>query len=527
LFNYVANKFNDILFETEVPGKSGASVLFTGLMLAFLYGLGVFHWVVFLDFGDISVGHTDWGEQFFFFRVLTDSISNLDIPYFAPSGNPFFGDRFLGNLQAPFSPQVLLLPLMSINAFIVFNTLLLYSAGFLGCLLLRKRFGLSLIPFTFLFLLFNFNGHITSHLGFGHPWFGYFLLPFYLLLVLELVRSERANRLRISIMLAFVLFGILLQGSFHIFLSCSLFLLILGLFNRRLLTPAVLAIVFSASLSLFRLLPAALFYGGIQRSYASGFPTIPVFIDALTTIKSYLFEHPRPSLSGGYDVGWWEHDHFIGFVGVGFIAIFGIYGRYSMKPEFLKHRFTALDVPILLVVLFSFGIFFDFVSDLRIPFVSWAERVPSRFFVLPLLFLVVLSCIRLQEYLPKLYSSVTLKVLTVASVLQLTHSLAVHSWFWRVPARVGSAFDYRGLPGQAAASLNDRAIPFQGVMSVGYRVAEINLPVQQHLYYSLALDIGSLSDRMYTLAFDIGVVLSLLSLVGLGCLFYWKGRWRE
>ena len=383
---------------------------------------------------------------------------------------------------------------MGTGKFILVNALIMYSLGFLGCLLIRNKYRLSLVPFFIFFLLFNFNGHILSHISVGHPWWGYFLLPFFLLLVLELANEERDNKLGPSILLAFVMFGIQLQGTFHVFLWCGLFLLVLGLFNRRLFKWAGFTILASLLLLAFRFLPSTFFYGEYIRSYASGFPTFPIFVDALTTIKSFQFEHPTGSL---YDVGWWEINHFIGYVGVAFIVYFGIYQRFSSNPAFEGHKFRALDVPILLFTLFSFGLFFDLLSDLRLPFFSWAERVPIRFFIIPLLMLAVISSIRMQEFLPKLYSSTTLKVLTVAALVELTHSFVAHSWFWKVPGLGGGGKMYPGF-----SSFSDPA--------VGY------FPLQSGI---------TQQDDLYKLAFQVGVVISAATLVVL-CWIYYTKVWR-
>jgi hypothetical protein len=482
---------DDLLFDYAPARKRTAAAIFSSLVLVFLFVAGILHWGLFLDFGEGSA-RLDWPERLFSFSVLRESITNFEIPYIVPH-EFYFSDRFMGNLQAPFSPQILLTAFMGLSKFILVDTLLMYSLGFLGCLLIKKRYQLSLIPFTILFLLFNFNGHITAHLAVGHPWNGYFLLPFFVLLILELAKYDRADKFGPSILLSFVLFGVLLQGSFHIFFWCLGFLAILGLFNREITRLVAFTILSTISLSLFRLLPAMFFYGGSERSYASGFPSFPIFIDALTTIKTFTFEHPasalywpsgNPSdpLSAVYDVGWWELDAFIGYVGLGFIAFFGIYHRFSNDPNLSRLRFPALDVPILLLGLFSFGIVFDLVSDLRIPFVSWVERAPSRFFVIPLVVLAALAAIRMQEFLPRLRKSATLKILTVAAVVQLAYSLAAHSWFWRLDS--GSA------------------------VGRSYGVYEFIAPGQQ--------------DGLYNAAVIISAPLSLLALIALCLMYYWK-----
>ena len=100
-----------------------------------------------------------------------------------------------------------------------------------------------------------------------------------------------------------------------------------------------------------------------RASYASGFPTIGTLVDSLTTIKAFTYEHVRIQGPGSlYDVGWWEHNHFIGYIGVAFILFFGIYQQYIRKPKQLE-PFKYLGLPLLVITLFSFGLWFDILSD--------------------------------------------------------------------------------------------------------------------------------------------------------------------
>ena len=479
--SHVARTLNDWIFCTEAPKRNLKYAIFTTLALFSLFAIGVLHWSFFINFGDVA-GFHDWGERYNYVNILRESITTQTTPYIVPVGY-YSSDRFMANLQVPLSPQILFTTVLRPDHFALFNVLLMYTLGFLGCLLIRRRYSLTLVPFTFLFLLFNFNGSITAHISVGHPWLGYFLLPIFVLLILELVQPHHVRRLGVSILLSLVLVAIVLQGSFHVFVWCALFLALLGLFNRQLLSSTIFVLVSTAFLGLFRFLPAIFFHGSEKPSYASGFPTFTTFIDALTTIKAFTFEHPRDSVI--YDVSWHEHDMFIGYLGVAFIVFFGIYLRFHGLPDLQRFRFRILDLPILLVVLFSFGIVTDGISDLRIPLLSFAEQVPSRMFLLPLVFLVVLGSITMQDFLPRIQSSATLRFLTLAALLQLTHSLAAHSWFWRVTN------------------------PLEKV----------------YAYSHPTFDAPGSEDFLYTSALKISVAISLLFLVALGSLFYWK-VWR-
>ena len=479
--DHVARTLNDWIFCTEAPKRNLKYAIFTTLALFSLFAIGVLHWSFFINFGDADGNH-DWGERYRYINILHQAITTQSIPYIM-SDSYYVSDRFMANLQLPLSPQILLTTVLRPDHFVLFNVLLMYTLGFLGCLLIRKRYSLTLVPFTVLFLLFNFNGSITAHISVGHPWLGYFLLPFFVYLVLELVQSQRGRKLGVSILLSLVLVTIVLQGSFHVFAWCALFLVLLGVFNQQLLSSTVFILASSAFLGLFRFLPAMFFYAVERPSYASGFPTFTTFVDALTTIKAFTFEHPRDSLI--YDVSWHEHDMFIGYLGVAFIVLFGIYFRFHGLPNLQRFRFQILDLPILLVVLFSFGIVTDGISDLRIPLLSFTEQVPTRMFLLPLVFLVVLGSITMQDFLPRIQSSATLRFLTLVALLQLTHSLAAHSWFWRVTTPLDRVYAYPHYTFDAPGS----------------------------------------EDFLYTSALKVSVAISLLSLAALGSLFYWK-VWR-
>ena len=90
------------------------------------------------------------------------------------------------------SPQVLLLKWLSVGSFVLVDTWLMILLGWIGLLRLRRRFSLSLLSFTWLSLLFYFNGHILSHYAVGHvTWGGYFLLSWFAELVFSLIDGEK------------------------------------------------------------------------------------------------------------------------------------------------------------------------------------------------------------------------------------------------------------------------------------------------------------------------------------------------
>lgn len=169
-------------------------------------------------------------------------------------------------------------------------------------------------------------------------------------------------------------------------------------------------------------------------------------------------------------------------MGAAFIAYFGIYLRFRSGDDLQHYRYQALDLPILILALFSFGIFYDILPDLRIPLISWVERSPARMFIIPMFMLIVLSCIRLQQLLPSFSSNVTIRVMSIAVIVQMAHSLAAHSWFWRISKRA---------PGFA-----------EGLYEGGF-----NLPSQQ--------------NDLYVAVVNFSVVFSLVALIVL-CYAYFR-----
>ena len=512
---------------SETPKGRLARLFCTWLVVASLFFVGILHWALFFQFGDLPfVGNDTWPQEKYYYSVLRASVTERVIPYYVsparrdsrnvtfrgPSteprpGNPKHGDlfyetdteityifvqlkwqlldghsvKFLGIPETILSPQVALLPLIGLGNFVLVNTWIMYSLGFVGCLLLRKRFELSLLPFIFLFLLFNFNGHITAHLSVGHTmWLGYFLLPFFFLLMLDLAQHQGPPRLRISLPLSLIVFGIVLQGSIHFYIWCLLFLVLFGLFNRQHWKVAGLTIILSLCLSAVRWLPAIFTYAGYRRSGYYSEYVFSTFVDALTTIYSYG-QLPGLRVPSG-PVGWWEFDAFIGIIGVAFIAYFGIYQRFRGNPNLDSHRFRAFDFPILIFVLISFGVGYDLVRDLQIPLVSTIERVPARLLIMPLVALIVISSIRMESFLETIDKNTTFKLVSLSAIVLLAYQLGFHSWFWRVSTS-------GELVGEAVSEFT------------------FNTAVQ--------------GDLLYTTAVRVGGLLTLAALVGIAVFFLW------
>ena len=405
-----------------LPGGSSLHLWTGRVVVPGLFLLGVAHWVLFLDFGRIGFDLHDWVQEGWRYAFLQQAVLSRQLPLHVSS--PFTPvERFIARPDTVLSPQVLLLGWLDLGPFVLVNTLLLYGAGFSGLLLLRRRYKLAPVPFTALFLLFNFNGHITAHIAVGHSMFaGYFLLSFFVLLLLQLVDDGQAGWKWVA-RLSLLLFVLFLQGAFHQFIWCLMFLFLLALFQPRYAAPLFKVILFSLLLSLPRVLPPALEFASGGMAFISGFPTLTDLLAGLVVLK-----HPSEALSGPYSsLGWWEIDHYVGLLGLAFLVVCGIYLTWKNGAAQ-----RALLFPSAALAFLSVGAIFSLFHRLPLPLTD-SERVTARFLILPLVFLAALGSLRLQAFLQTRDKPAAHAYLLSLGLLVLGgHDLFQHSRWWRL-----------------------------------------------------------------------------------------------
>jgi len=395
------------------------------VFLILVFAAGALHWVFFLNQGDMTFKPHDWAKEYTYYSILKGALESGRIPFHT---SVIFQEtrRFLALPEVNLSPQVLLLPLMDVGTFVLVNTLIMYTVGFAGCLMIRNRYGLSPMAFAVLFMLFNFNGHLTAHIGVGHSmWTAYFLLPFFFLYTLDIAGGK--DRTWSAIKLGFVLFVMILQGGFHIFAWAMAFLALLAIFNWRLWKPVIYAAASGLLLSAFRLIPAAFALAGKSEKFIWSYPTVRDLLDALVTIRQHSPERLKPWGT----TGWWEYDIYLGVLGLALVAYFGIYLRFRKKPELEDCRFRALDLPILTLATFSISYFHAFLTRIPLPLIR-SQRVASRFIIIPVVFLVFIAAIRLQRVLGTTRRSVKFYVASIIGLVVMALSFVDHSFIWSV-----------------------------------------------------------------------------------------------
>ena len=457
-------------WQTNTNAARSAKIV-TVFVLIVLFALGAFHWAWFINFGNVSFRIHDWGQEHIYYSVIRQGVNSGSIP-FHMSMRFHQTDRFMSIPDTNFMPWVLLLPTMSSGSFIMWDLLILYTLGFIGCLLLMRKYGLSLLPFTLFFLLFNFNGHIVAHLAVGHTaWGGYFLLPFFFYFLLEILEGS-SNR-TMSLKLGFVLFAMMLKGSFHLYTWCLMFLVILLVFNWRYAGAVLGAIAASAVLSLFKLAPAAYTLLGRQEKFIWSYPTFRDLIDAMITIR---LDSPERLRFWG-NAGWWEFDMYVGLIGLAVLVYFGIALRFSRREELGSYKFGALDLPIVLMVLLSLSYFQAFLSRIPVPLLR-SERVATRFVLLPVISLAIISSLRFDAMLRRIGQSVKVRVLAIAGLAAMALAFLDHSFLWSVArleriTQLKVAPPVPGLttrddPGYKLVVVVSLLITIAGLLAVGY-----------------------------------------------------------
>lgn len=412
-------------FLFRLPSETLISKTGNLLFLAIAYLAGVFHWAWLINYGKVQHRYIDWQKFYDFYGVIQNALVEKSIPYFMLQ--TYKGtDQFLALPETDLFPTIYLLKFLSVEDFFLTQLIVAYSLGFLGCLWLKRKYQWSLVSFVAFFLLFNFNGHITSHLAVGHwAWIGYFLFPFFVGWVLSLVEGDDSGSR--PAWLAFILFGILLLGGLHPFVWCLLFLILLCLFRKRYWKPILIGVALALVFSTYRILPAAITFWGYKNPFMYGFPSVSVFWSALTSI----YQSPEVIQSMKYSdtssMPWWEVDHYISILGVGFLLYFGLWRRWRETEVATDYR--ALNIPMLLIAFFSLGTIFGFISHLPLPLIS-VERTPSRFLILPILILLALSCIWMQKMFDRSQSGWGVQILAVAGIVFEGIFLVEHSSVW-------------------------------------------------------------------------------------------------
>ena len=453
---------------TFKPDGSRLSTWVTRAGLAGLFILGCVVWGSFLNWGAFQFDRHDWTQEGPRYAFLRQALLEGQLPLHIQS-QLAATERFLAIPDVVTSPQVALLRWLEPAPFVLVNTLLLYTVGFVGLLLLRRRFGWSLFTFSIVFSLFSFSGNLTAHIGVGHSmWVSAFLLPFFVLLVLRLLEGKGGWRW--VLWMALLQVAIFAQGGFHFVIWCLMFMLLLALFQRKQAGTLLLGIGFSVLLNLPRILPPALEFASQERRFISGFFSVTDMLSGFVTLT-----YPPQALEGMHAaLPWWEVDYYTGFVGLALLLFFGVWLTWVKRASLPAAGYQALFGPLLVMALLSLGKIYEPVNRLPLPLMD-AERVSSRFLLLPVVFLMILAGNQLEGWLRARSWSAWQRLAALAGALVVGHDLLQHARLWRVEAM---AQVFKPTPVDIrAAVINHADPPYITALVVGTVVALVSLLV--------------------------------------------------
>jgi hypothetical protein len=168
---------------------------------------------------------------------------------------------------------------------------------------------------------------------------------------------------------------------------------------------------------------------GLTSNILGGFPSLNDLFNSLVSLR-----HPTQAIQAYNDtlpLGAWEVDFYLGQVGLGLLAVFGIYlplraARWKKDSPALQLLFASL-----VLALLSIGMIYGWLVELlHIPVLS-SERVTSRMLILPIAMLSCLAVIQLQKWLNTRRFSLRVDALLLAAAGLMFHDLFRHLQVWR------------------------------------------------------------------------------------------------
>ena len=400
------------------------------IWMALLFFGGMAAWGLFLHCPQNTCNYHDWLDIIVpRLNFLKEAVTVGALPLHASTPmklGVFYTQRYLAIPDAFVSPQFLLLRFLNVYQFILFEMFLFYALGFWGLRKIGQKLGFSNLAFTFVFILFNFNGHIVAHISVGHfTWVAYFLFPWFALLVFQLIDGQSGWRWIAK--MASLLFFTLLQGGYHHFVWMLFFLGFLAIFIPKHFFTILKTAVFSVLLGMFRFLPLLALYNSLNdNQFMGGYPDLQSILENMIVIRQGGVEIPINNLT--LPLGTWEMTAYIGIIGAFFVLFFGlIYPIFKPNPE---NPYRVLLFPTIGLLMLSFDRVFHLLFT-RIPLpIFTGERVVTRILGLVLVFGLIQAGSEFQHWL----NHHQVNKLSVLSILALAvvagHDLARNFREW-------------------------------------------------------------------------------------------------
>jgi hypothetical protein len=353
--------------------------------------MGIVYWYLFYFRGAPAIAHGDWIKEQVYLNTLRLSLEQFLIPW-SWEKSFYHSALFMANPEVVFTPDVLLVRVMSNNQFIYLHHCLFYAIGFFSLHQISSTLKLRTSVYLLIYLLFNFNGYITSHISEGHfQWTGYYLIPGFLLFLYQSSQYQAVNR---NDVLAGGVLGLLFaNGSFHMAIWLSLFATLLFVFERRSWLKFAAVMLVGYGIGAFRIIPALIYFSPAStKGMQTGYTDFSLLLNALTQLRGHGYGATTLS-------GWWEYSLYVGFTGLLLLtAGFILYLCRELKQKQLKQPWVLAAVVIFLL---SLGNTWGILSTFQLPFGS-IERLSTRFIIIPFLLTVVVSAYALNHFLDRL-----------------------------------------------------------------------------------------------------------------------------
>jgi hypothetical protein len=358
-----------------------------------LFMVGILYWYLFYFRGLPSITHGDWAKEQVYLNTIRFALDGGIIPWVW--ANTFYHGivLFMANPEVCFTPDVLLVYFLSNKAFFYVHHCLLYTIGFYGLSKIKVCLQLKEGAFLFLFLLFNFNGLITSHISEGHiQWAGYYFIPLFLYCLSMSYDREKISQFDLAIGL--ILGALFANGSLHIAVYVALFMFLLYAFDTKFWPKLFVSLMVGFGTGAFRIIPSLIYTkpesnAGTQ----SGYPDISVLLQAFTQLRGYGFGTTTV-------VGWWEYSLYIGFSAF-FLLITAIF--FYTKKHYKPHHLPWV-IATLLMFLLSLGNVWSIFPAFQVPLAN-IERMSVRFIIMPLVICIILAAYCVNKFLLEQASS--------------------------------------------------------------------------------------------------------------------------
>jgi hypothetical protein len=404
---------------------------FSRLWLVAIYLGMMFLWGHFLWWGTVGLNYEDWGQITVpRVNIIHEALQRGILPLNVgdPSTLHNMTDRFLSIQDVITTPEMVMMLWVPVNQYIVIQFLIYVTIATLGLLWIRRHYHLSLIAYSVMYILFMFNGYIQAHIGEGHlTWGAYFLFPWFIALVIQLLEGKANWRWLAAI--SFMFLYMLLMGGEHLYVWLLIFLGILALVCFDRIKWILGAMVASIFLSAIRLLPPALIYFELKSHFPfiSGYPSL--YYLGLSMVS--LANQNMTAWNFSTPLGSWEYDIYVGLIGTAFLFYFGIWQWYKQRK--FHPELTRLALPSLALLILSIGNVYEYFERLPIPLLS-GERVSSRLIAVPLTVVIVISAIYFQKWLDERSLSRTAKIGALVLSGGMFYELKYHATIWNAQA---------------------------------------------------------------------------------------------